>query len=145
MPVLTRRKDTERSDCWDVYFGDVGVGAIGRRAGVPLHVDQWEWGCGFYPGTSSGEGTSGTGATFEAARAGFEAACHTFLPTRTEADFQAWRDQRDWTTWKYAMSDAGLMMPTQLPNGISRCFCGASIDVRTLHLHVRDAHRPVAA
>gem|GEM_PF-5311547 len=34
MPALTRRKDTERPDCWHIYFGDVGVGAIGRRAGV---------------------------------------------------------------------------------------------------------------
>jgi len=55
---------------------------------VPIDVDQWEWGCGFYPGTEPGEGYSGTGATFEAARTGFEAAWRTFLPMRTEADFQ---------------------------------------------------------
>jgi hypothetical protein len=145
MPMLTRRRCRDRQDCWRVFYGDVCVGTIGRRAGVPIDVDQWEWGCGFYPGTEPGEGYSGTGATFEAARTGFEAAWRTFLPMRTEADFQAWRDQRKWTAWKYAMHDAGLKMPTQRPNGRSRCFCGLEIDIRGMDQHVRDAHRPVAA
>ena len=102
--------------------------------------------CGFYPGTDPGEGSGGTGATFEAVRAEFEAAWRIFLPTRTEADFQAWRDQRDRTAWKYAMWDAGMKMPTQRPDGRSRCFCGAKIDIRSTEQHIRDAHRrPVAA
>jgi hypothetical protein len=37
-------------DRWDIYFGDVAVGSIGRCAGVPVHDDKWEWGCGLYPG-----------------------------------------------------------------------------------------------
>jgi hypothetical protein len=36
--------------------------------------------------------------------------------TRTEADFQAWRDQRDWTARKYAMWERGELMPSQKPN-----------------------------
>ncbi len=40
---------------------------------------------------------SGTAASFEEARAEFEAAWRMFLSNRTEADFQEWRDQRDWT------------------------------------------------
>jgi hypothetical protein len=34
------------------------------------------------------------------ARADFEAAWQVFLANRTEADFEAWRDQRDWTARK---------------------------------------------
>jgi hypothetical protein len=30
-----------------------------------------------------------------------------FLAKRTPDDFQAWRDQRDWTQRKYAAWDAG--------------------------------------
>jgi len=146
MTALTRRPDRDRQDCWRVFFGDVCVGSIASRAGVPIGVDQWEWGCGFYPGTDPGEGSGGTGATFEAVRAEFEAAWRIFLPTRTEADFQAWRDQRDRTAWKYAMWDAGMKMPTQRPDGRSRCFCGAKIDIRSTEQHIRDAHRrPVEA
>jgi len=49
-------------------------------------------------GTSApGKGRSGVGATFHHAKAGFEAAWLQFLPTLTEANFQEWRDQRDWT------------------------------------------------
>ena len=139
MSALTRRRDPDRRDCWRVFYGDVCIGTIARRAGVPNDVDQWEWSCGLYPGTCPG-GTGGTAATFEAARAGFEAAWHTFLPTRSEADFQAWRDQRDWTAWKYEMRDRGLKLPTQFADGRSRCFCGAAIDIPTCQLHVREAH-----
>jgi hypothetical protein len=39
-----------------------------------------------------------------------------FLSKRTEADFQAWRDQRDWTARKYALWDAGdLSRPAMDP------------------------------
>jgi len=145
MPNLIRRLSSEPQDCWRVFYGDVCVGTIGLRTGVPVGVDQWEWGCGFYPSTDPGEGRSGTVTTFEAARAGFEAAWRIFLPTRTEADFQAWREQRDRTAWKYAMWDAGMKMPTQRPDGKSRCFCGAEIDIRGTDQHVREAHQGMVA
>ncbi len=35
-----------------------------------------------------------------------------FLPRRTEADFRAWRDQRDWTGEKYRRFDRGERMPS---------------------------------
>jgi hypothetical protein len=56
---------------------------------------------------ASGECTGGTAATFEEARADFESAWRMFLAKRTPDDFQAWRDQRDWTQRKYAAWDAG--------------------------------------
>jgi hypothetical protein len=59
-------------------------------------------------GNRSGEGSSGTGATFEVARCRFEGARRAFLPTRTEADLQAWRNDREGTAWKYAIWAAGL-------------------------------------
>jgi hypothetical protein len=34
-----------------------------------------------------------------------------FLAKRTEADFQEWRDQRDWTAEKYRRFDRGERMP----------------------------------
>jgi hypothetical protein len=40
MATLTRRPSSDRKDCWHVFYGDVCVGAIGRRAGVPNDVDQ---------------------------------------------------------------------------------------------------------
>ena len=45
MPELTRKLSNDRVDCWHVYFGDVHVGTIARRAGVPVDVDQWGWAC----------------------------------------------------------------------------------------------------
>ena len=87
MPQLTRRKDTERPDCWNVYFGDVGVGAIGRRAGVPLHVDQWEWSCGFYPLSLRGVSVGGMAQSFEQARDAFGAAWLELQPRIEETDY----------------------------------------------------------
>src|SRR5882757_5687500 len=60
---------------------------------------------------ASGEHQSGTAATFDQARADFEAAWRVFLSNRTEADFQAWRDERDWTARKYALWEAGNRLP----------------------------------
>lgn len=111
MPELTRRRYPERPDCWHVYYGDVHVGTIAIRPGVPVDVDQWGWQCGFYPGSEPGEHTSGAAATFDLARAGFERAWTVFLANRTEADFEAWRHQRDWTAEKYRRFDRSERMP----------------------------------
>jgi hypothetical protein len=140
MPALTRRKDTERPDWWDVYFGDVGVGAIGRCAGVPLHVDQWEWSCGFYPLSRRGISAGGTAQSFEQAREAFGAAWARLQPKITEADYIENRRQRAWTAWKYAMSDAGLPLPTQRTSGRAQCFCGIEIDNKGLGDHIVAVH-----
>jgi hypothetical protein len=80
MPELTRRRYSEvREECWHVYYGDVHVGTIAIRSGIPHDQDPWGWRCGFYPGSNPGECTSGTAATFDQARADFEAAWRVFL------------------------------------------------------------------
>jgi hypothetical protein len=124
MPALTRRRYHDRPDCWHVFYGDVQVGTIARRVGCPVDVDQWEWRCGFYPGMHPSEHQDGTAETFEAARADFEAAWQQILPTRTGADFQEWRHQRDQTERKYAMWERGDLLPSQKPNSMMRCPCG---------------------
>jgi hypothetical protein len=91
-------------------------------------------------GRRPGEIQSGTAATFDEARAEFASAWKIFLSNRTEADFQAWRHQRDWTGWKYAMWDAGFKLPTQLPSGRSKCFCGADLTISGVTDRVRSAH-----
>jgi hypothetical protein len=98
MSALTRcrSKDT-REECWHVYYGDVQVGTIAIRTGIPHDQARWGWRCGFYPGSNPGECTAGTAATFDQARADFESAWQVFSARRTEFDYQAWRDQRDWT------------------------------------------------
>ena len=52
-----------------------------------------------------------------------------FLSKRTEADFQAWRDARDWTARKYALWDAGKRLPPMSGNRANpsiymKCPCG---------------------
>ena len=108
MPALTRRRDHDRrQECWLIYYGDIHVGTIAVRSGIPHDQAPWGWRCGFYPGSEPGEFLSGTATTFEQARADFEKAWQMFSARRTEADYQAWRDQRDWTARKYALWDAG--------------------------------------
>jgi hypothetical protein len=60
-----------------------------------------------HPDRSKSPTLSDRNQSFEEARADFEAAWQVFLSKRTEADFQAWLDQRDWTARKYALWDAG--------------------------------------
>jgi hypothetical protein len=133
MTELTRRRDRGREvETWQVFYGDVQVGTIGRAIGNPGAAPVWNWSCGFYPGSRPGEQMRGSAASFEEARATFERAWAIFLAKRTEADFQAWRDQRDWTARKYAMWEAGEKLPTQVPNSIMRCPCGETFDSHRL-------------
>jgi hypothetical protein len=67
MPALSRRRDPEApTESWQVLYGDVVVGKIGMRSGVPSHADQWQWSCGFYP---MSERENGTAPDFAKARA----------------------------------------------------------------------------
>jgi hypothetical protein len=117
---LTRRRSEHHRHCWHVYYGDVHVGTIAERTGNPHDTHPWEWSCGFYPGSHPREHQSDTAATFEQARADFERAWLVFLSKRTEADFQAWREQRDWTERKYALWDAGKRLEPTASKGTAR-------------------------
>jgi hypothetical protein len=133
MPALSRRRsDDSHREVWLVYFGDVRVGTIGERAGVPVDVDQWQWSCGFYPGSEPGEHRYGTAPDFFTARREFEIAWREFSAEKTEADYQAWRDQRDWTARKYAMWARGEKQPSQIPDSTMRCACGVRFDSHVL-------------
>jgi hypothetical protein len=107
MPELTRKRVNDRPVTWQVNYVGVRVGMIVERSGVANTAEPWEWHCGFYPGSNPGEQRYGRAASFEVARAAFEAAWREFLPRRSECDFQAWRDQEAWTVPKYALWDAG--------------------------------------
>jgi hypothetical protein len=115
MPTLTRRRYPERPDCWH------------RRVGNPFDTNPWEWNCGFYPGSRPGKHQTGTAMTFDDARADFEQAWAVFLSKRTEADFQAWRDDRDWHARKYATWARGEKMPSQKPSSLMSCPCGEKV------------------
>jgi hypothetical protein len=79
-------------------------------------------------------------ASFDQARADFEAAGRELLPEVTEADLTEHRRQEAWTAWKYTMWDRGSKLPPQLPEGRSRCFSGEAIDIAGMGLHVIAAH-----
>jgi hypothetical protein len=55
-----------------------------------------------------------------------------FLSRRTEADFRAWRSQRDWTARKYALWDADERLPSQKPSSMMHCPCGEMFDSHRL-------------
>jgi hypothetical protein len=132
MPQLTRRRSSDRHDCWHIFYDDVHVGTIARRVGIPPGQAPWGWLCGFYRGSHPGEHTGGTGETFDQARERFEAAWRVFLSKRTEADFQEWRDQEEWTERKHAMWKRGERLPSQKPNSLMTCPCGQIFDSNRL-------------
>jgi hypothetical protein len=42
MPALTRGRSTDaRKECWHIYYGDVHVGTIEIRTGIPYDEDPW--------------------------------------------------------------------------------------------------------
>src|SRR3569623_1064040 len=140
MTELTRRRLDTNFESWAIFYGDVRIGSISERSGVPPHANQWQWTCGFYPGCGPREMTTGTAADFAEARETFDKAWKALHPQKTEADYQEWRDHRDFTTWKYAMQDKGLQIPTQNTSGVSKCYCGIIITIAAVSKHIREHH-----
>jgi hypothetical protein len=120
MPALTRRRQKDRNqESWHMYYGDVCVGWIGERAGVPKDFEQWGWHCGFYPVSHRGLRFNGVARTFDQARRDFETAWRRYLPQCTEADFDEHRFQCAHEAWKRRMWDTGCDMPTQTASGMT--------------------------
>ena len=114
MPTLTRRRSTDaHRESWNVYYGDVRIGAIGRRAGVPVDVDQWGWSLGFYPGVDPGQHRSGSAATFDQARADFEAAWAGLLPEIPAGAFDEYRGDRKHRGEIRAVHARGERLPSE--------------------------------
>jgi hypothetical protein len=129
MPALTRRRsDNPHQETWLVYLGDVHVGTIGERAGVPVGVDQWAWSCGFYPGLHPRQHRNGTAASFDEARAGFEADWSSLLPEIPRGAFEEYRHDREFRAEIVAKRARGEKLDSEIPSSIMRCVCGISFD-----------------
>src|SRR5262245_32447300 len=137
MPVLTRRRDhTRQQEHWRIFCDDIELGSIGIRAGVPTHAEQWVWRCCCDSATHRGIRAEGAAYEFARARADFDSAWREMRPQITEADFMEQRRERAHTAWKHEMWESGCKLPTQSPEGRSRCFCGAEIDIKGAERHV---------
>ena len=133
MPSLTRRRsDNPHRETWHVYYGDVRVGTIGERAGVPVGADQWGWSCGFYPGLHPRRHREGTAKRFVEARAGFEADWNSLLPEISEHAFEEYRSDRAYRAEIRAIRARGEKLPSEIRSSLMRCVCGV----------VFDSHRP---
>lgn len=139
--ALTRRRDPDAShEAWLIHYGDVLVGTVAVRTGVPSEADQWSWRVGFHPASGRGLRASGIAKSFDAARAAFDTAWQFLLPKFTEADFREYRQHRAMDTWKHQMWAEGCKLPTQVADGRSTCFCGVEITIADVEKHVYVAH-----
>jgi hypothetical protein len=103
--------------CWHIYHGDVHVGTIAERVGNPHDTDQWEWNCGFYPGSEPGEYQSDTAATFAEARADFERTWQVFCRNAPRPIFRrgAIREIGPRENMRCGMLASGLSHPAMDP------------------------------
>jgi hypothetical protein len=129
MPSLTRRRsDDPHRETWRVSYGDVRVGMIGERAGIPAGADQWSWSCGFYPGLEPGQHRYGTAKSFVEARAGFQADWDSLLLEISEQAFEEYRRDRAFRVEIRAIRDRGEKLPTEIFTSRMRCVCGVVFD-----------------
>ena len=127
MPELTRHRTNDRHETWTIRYGDVDVGTIAQQDWDPNpeRSGVWKWSCGFYP-LHPDKCFRGETSDFATAHAAFSAAWKVFSPKRTDAEFEAWRRQKQWTANKYALWDAGYC--NKLGRGPVQCSCGAMFD-----------------
>jgi hypothetical protein len=106
----------------------VRVGHVGRRAGVPVDVNQWEWSCGFYPGLHPGRHRYGAAPIFEEAFAGFRDDWARLLPEIPEDAFDEYRHDREWRAEIAAKRARGETLDRGIPSSAMRCVCGVRFD-----------------
>jgi len=141
MPTLTRRRvKDQQTEHWLIFDGDIEIGSIGTRSGVPTYVDQWQWTISFYPPSHRGVRAGGMARNYPEARGAFERAWREIEPEITEADRVEHRRERAYTAWKYNMWVTGCRMPTQSASGRSQCYCGAEIDSASVGPHIAAEH-----
>lgn len=141
MRALTRRRlNSEHHESWGIFDGDVQVGRISEINGTEGRM-LWQWSCGFYPGCDKPtQQSAGNKDTFEEAKAAFQQAWEKLQPQITPAMRTEWLEHHAFTSWKYAMRDAGCRMPTENTDGRSRCFCGTEITTAGVSEHIRGSH-----
>jgi len=151
MTTLARRRSTDpHRESWSIYYGDVRIGTIGERAGVPGEVDQWGWSLGFYPGLEPGQHRSGSAATFDQARAQFEVAWANLLPQIPGGGFDEYRRDREYRAEIRAIHARGEKLPSEVPSSLMRCVCGVTFDSHKPaesyehRLHIRAAQAKTA-
>jgi hypothetical protein len=81
------------------------------RTGNPHDTDLWEWWCGFYPGSHPARAPERHRRHLRPGPRRLRGRVARVPVEPDEADFQAWRDERDWTARKYALWDAGNRLP----------------------------------
>jgi hypothetical protein len=88
----------------------VRVGFTTERSGNPYRTDRFALAMWDLPRQRAGRGSRRYSRHLRRSKAAFEAAWCDYLPPRTEADFDEWRNDRDGTAQKYAMWDAGKQL-----------------------------------
>ncbi len=119
---VTRRADAE-PDSWSIWYDNVCVGSIAKQPWNTQHGIRWLWTCGFQPGATPKDYSSGLTDTFEEARDQWQAAWEVYLPRRTDIDFEEWRQHQRFMANKMA----GRLLP-DAPANIMDCACGAKFD-----------------
>lgn len=110
------------------------------RAGVPTHVDQWQWTVSVYPTSHRGVRDRDTAYSFAEAGEAFGRSWREIEPQITEADRLEHRRERAHTAWRYKMWETGCKLPTQVASGRSQCYCGAEIDGKGIGPHIDAEH-----
>lgn len=132
MPAVTRRADNPHREVWHGHLRG-RAGRLNRPARRrPVGVAQWQWSCGFYPGCDPGEHINGVAADFFTARREFEIAWRELSAVKIEADYQAWRDDRDMKADIRAKHARGERLDGEIPNSMMRCPCGIRFDSHVL-------------
>ena len=126
-----------KADVWHVYYGDVQVGTIGMRSGVPNDVDQWGWTCGFISQRlkiTEGTAPPSTWRVPNLRKRGKPTCPAASMPTSPNIASNA--PGRPGST----QCMTPMRLPTQISCGRARCFCGAEIGIVSMSPHVNECH-----
>ena len=140
MPTLTRRRDPDApQETWHIHYGDVQVGMIGSRAGVPADADRWGWVVGLASRRARERDRQELRCGARHRRGGVAVAPAQRHGSRLHRISAAPRARHV----EACHVGSGLGAATQVADGRSTCFCGAAIGIADVEQHVLAAHMHV--
>jgi hypothetical protein len=84
-------------ECWHVHYGRYARRDHRDPHSYPHDEYPWGWSCDFFSSNHPRQHADGVAA------ASIRLAPPILASKRSEADFQAWRDERDWMGWEAAL------------------------------------------
>jgi hypothetical protein len=102
VPTLSRKQINEQPERWHIHYAGVRVGLIQQRSGAPPSSNKWDGIADSIPAAIPASNDTAPPRRLIKPELRSRRHGETYLPSRTEADFEQWRQDAAYHAAKYS-------------------------------------------